>query len=562
MPAKLLRSTAVIGAMTLLSRLTGLLRDVVFAHLLGDRAAADIFFVAFRIPNFFRRITAEGAFAAAFVPVFTDFRAHQPAADNARFLRLLAGRFGLILLVAAAAGVLAAPALVAVVAPGFIAQPEKFQLAVAATRITFPYLFFISLVAMAAAMLNTCGRFAAPAATPVLLNLCLIGAAVYIAPRFAHAPIALAVGVAAAGVLQLAFQIPFLRREKLPIRPRVVARKPEDATAIAGARRVFALTVPAILGVSVAQINVLVSTLLASFLATGSIAWLYYSDRLMEFPVGVFGIALSTAILPDLSRKRSRGSTAAFSATLDWAARWVVLVCAPATVGLCALAGPMIAAIYYHGDFSAHGVRMAAASLVAYAAGLTAIVLVKIFAPGFYAHHNTRTPVRIGMVAVGANIVFSLALVWPLRHVGLALATSLAAYLNAGMLFIALRRAGLYRPAPGWAWFLVKVCAAAAVMGAVLVYGAGAAQAWLVYAPGVRVARLLAWVAAGAAVYFGVLFMLGVRLRALWQARNIGDGDGDGDGDGHGDRHGDGDGHGDRHSDSGDAHRDRSAHPQ
>jgi len=493
MPAKLIRSTAVIGTMTLLSRLTGLLRDVVFAHLLGDRAAADVFFVAFRIPNFFRRISAEGAFSAAFVPVFTDFRMHRPAADNARFLQLMLD----------------------------------------ATRITFPYLFFISLVAMAAAMLNTCGRFAAPAATPVLLNFCLIAAAWWLAPRFADAPIALAVGVAAAGALQLAFQIPFLRREKLPIRPRLVAGA-QDRAAADGVRRVFALTVPAILGVSVAQINVLVGTLLASFLATGSIAWLYYSDRLMEFPVGVFGIALSTAILPDLSRKRAGGSAAAFSATIDWAARWVFLVCAPATVGLTVLAGPLIAAIYHHGDFSAVGVRMAAASLVAYALGLTAIVMVKILAPGFYAHHNTRTPVRIGMLAVAANIVFSLLLVWPLQHVGLALATSLAAYLNAGLLLVALRRAGIYRPAPGWGGFLFKVGAAAGAMGALLWWGGGGpgGDAWIAMPAGPRAMQLLAWVAAGALVYFAALFVFGVRLRALWQARNIGGGDGgDGDGD-------------------------------
>jgi len=546
MPAKLIRSTAVIGTMTLLSRLTGLLRDVVFAHLLGDRAAADVFFVAFRIPNFFRRISAEGAFSAAFVPVFTDFRMHRPAADNARFLQLMLGRFGLILLLASVAGAAAAPALVTVVAPGFLAQPEKFQLAVDATRITFPYLFFISLVAMAAAMLNTCGRFAAPAATPVLLNFCLIAAAWWLAPRFADAPIALAVGVAAAGALQLAFQIPFLRREKLPIRPRLVAGA-QDRAAADGVRRVFALTVPAILGVSVAQINVLVGTLLASFLATGSIAWLYYSDRLMEFPVGVFGIALSTAILPDLSRKRAGGSVAAFSATIDWAARWVFLVCAPATVGLTVLAGPLIAAIYHHGDFSAVGVRMAAASLVAYALGLTAIVMVKILAPGFYAHHNTRTPVRIGMLAVAANIVFSLLLVWPLQHVGLALATSLAAYLNAGLLLVALRRAGIYRPAPGWGGFLFKVGAAAGAMGALLWWGGGGpgGDAWIAMPAGPRAMQLLAWVAAGALVYFAALFVFGVRLRALWQARNIGGGgDGDGgagDGDGDGDDNGDGD---------------------
>ena len=516
--AKLIRSASVIGAMTLLSRVTGLLRDVVFAHLLGDRAAADVFFVAFRIPNFFRRISAEGAFSAAFVPVFTDYRLHRPRADATRFLQLLLGRFGLILLLASVAGVVAAPALVAVIAPGFLSHPEKYQLAVAATRITFPYLFFISLVAMAAGMLNTCGRFAAPAATPVLLNACLIAAALLLAPRFADAPIALAVGVAFAGALQLLFQIPFLRREKLSIRPRIRIR-PEDHAARAGVGQVFRLTVPAILGVSVAQINVLINTLLASFLATGSIAWLYYSDRLMEFPVGVFGIALSTAILPDLSRKRAHGSPEAFSQTLDWAARWVCLICLPATAGLCALAGPMIAAIYYHGGFSANGVEMAAASLVAYALGLTAIVLVKIFAPGFYAHKNTKTPVRIAMLAVGANIGLSLLLVWPLKHVGLALATSLAACLNAALLYQALRKSRLYQPEPGWGGFLFKVGAASAGMGLLLAWGGGDTAAWLEMSALRRALRLLFWVAVGGALYFIGLRLLGLRLGALWRAR-------------------------------------------
>jgi len=518
MAAKLIRSTSVIGSMTLLSRLTGLLRDVVFAHLLGDRAAADVFFVAFRIPNFFRRISAEGAFSAAFVPVFTDFRMNRPAADSQRFLQLLLGRFGLILLIASALGVAAAPALVAVVAPGFLQHPETYQLAVRATRVTFPYLFFISLVAMAAGMLNTCGRFAAPAATPVLLNLCLIAAALLLVPRFADAPVALAVGVALAGALQLLFQIPFLRREKLAMRPRVISRA-QDEVARDGVRRVFRLTVPAILGVSVAQVNVLVGTLLASFLVTGSISWLYYSDRLMEFPVGVFGIALSTAILPDLARKRASHSAQAFSRTLDWAARWVCLICIPATVGLAVLAGPMIAAIYYHGGFSANGVHMAAASLVAYAAGLTAIVMVKILAPGFYAHQNTKTPVRIAMIAVAANIAFSLLLVWPMKHVGLALATSLAAYVNAGLLYAALKKARLYRPEPGWGGFLFKVGAAAAVMGVLIGWGGGDTGAWLAMPAWQRAVKLMLWVASGAALYFGALHLMGVRLRALWLAR-------------------------------------------
>ena len=402
-------------------------------------------------PIFSGEFPGEGAFSAAFVPVFTDYRSHRPAAETERFLQLLLGRFGLILLVASLIGVLTAPLLVALIAPGFLQQPEKYQLAVNATRITFPYIFFISLVAMAAGMLNTCGRFAAPAATPILLNLCLIAAALLLAPWFLDAPIALAVGVVLAGLLQLLFQIPFVRREKLTIRPRIISRR-GDEIATAGVGQVFRLILPAIFGVSVAQINVLVNTLLASFLVTGSISWLYYSDRLMEFPVGVFGIALATAILPNLSRKQTAGATESgfnekFSGTIDWAARWVCLICTPAMVGLIALAGPLIATIYFHGGFTANGVYMASASLVAFALGLPAIVLVKILAPGFYARKNTKTPVRIAMISMAANIVFCLILIYPLRHVGLALSTSLAAYLNAGLLYRALNKEGVYLPA-------------------------------------------------------------------------------------------------------------------
>lgn len=520
MPAKLIKSASVIGSMTFLSRVSGLLRDVVFAHLLGDRAAADVFFVALRIPNFFRRISGEGAFSAAFVPVFTDYRMHKSASENDRFLQLLLGRFGLILLAASVIGVVAAPLLVALIAPGFLQDPEKYQLAVSATRITFPYVFFISLVAMAAGMLNTCGRFAAPAATPILLNLCLIAAALLLVPWFSSVPIALAVGVALAGLLQLLFQIPFVRKEKLTIRPRIVSR-PEDADANAGVAQVFRLTLPAILGVSVAQINVLVNTLLASFLVTGSISWLYYSDRLMEFPVGVFGIALSTAILPNLSRKRTAhaaGFNKEFSQTLDWAARWVCLICVPATVGLIVMAGPMIATIYFHGGFTENGVYMAAASLVAFAFGLTAIVMVKILAPGFYARKNTKTPVRIAMISMAANIVFCVILVYPLRHVGLALATSLAAYLNAALLFFALKKERVYRPQPGWGGFLLRVCAASAGMGLLIWWGSGATAEWLSMPVWQRAGKLLLWVGLGGALYFVSLRVMGLRLRTMWLA--------------------------------------------
>ena len=509
MPDNLLKSTALISAMTFLSRVSGLCRDVVFANLLGDKAAADVFLVAFRMPNFFRRIFGEGAFAAAFVPVFTDYRRQQSPAEQAKFLQLLIGRFGLLLIAVCIIGVAAAPLLVAAIAPGFLADAEKYAPAVAATRITFPYLFCISFVALAAAMLNTCGRFAAPAATPILLNGALIGAAIWLIPQFRSAPVALAVGVLVAGILQMAVLLPFLRREKLSIRPRLRATA-DDKIARAGVRQVFKLTAPAIFGVSVAQINVFVNTLLASFLTTGSIAWLYYSDRLMEFPVGVFGIALGTAILPSLSRSRAAQDAAAFARTVDWAAKWVCLICIPATVGLMVLSGPLIATIYFHGDFSAHGVRQAAASLQAFAFGLTAIVLVKIFAPGFYAHKNTQRPVRIAVIAMAANIVFSLLLVYPLRHVGLALATSLAAYINAGLLYRALRSAEIYQFAPGWGKFLCKVCIAAAGMGILVSFG-GDTAAWLQISSGQRALKLLFWVAIGGGGYCAAIYLLGVR---------------------------------------------------
>ena len=454
MPAKILKSVSVIGAMTLLSRVTGLIRDVLFANLLGDKAVADVFLVAFRVPNFFRRIFAEGAFSAAFVPVFTEYRLQQDDVETTRFLELLLGRFSLILIVFSALGVVFAPQLVGILAPGFLDTPEQFDLTVAATRLTFPYLFFISLVAASAGMLNTCGRFAAPAATPVLLNLSLIFAVFVLVPEFEASPIGLSVGVLLAGVIQLLFQFPFLKREKLLVRPRVITTQ-SDTVGNQGVKKVFNLILPAIFGVSVAQVNVLINTLLASFMAAGSISWLYYSDRLMEFPVGVFGIALSTAILPSLSKKHTTQSSKAFSDTLDWACRWVMLICLPATIGLIVLAEPMITTIYFHGNFTENGVLMSARSLVAFSIGLTAIVMVKVLAPGFYARQNTRFPVKIGAYAVGVNIALSLALFYPMAHVGLAVATSVAAFVNASLLFWGLHKEKVFQPRSGWFIFFV-----------------------------------------------------------------------------------------------------------
>lgn len=520
MSGKLIKSTSVVGSMTLLSRISGLIRDVVLANLLGDRAVADVFFVAFRIPNFFRRITAEGAFAPAFVPVFTEFRERHAGIQGKRFLELTLGRFGLVLALFSLAGVAAAPWLVKVIAWGFSGDPDKFALTVAATRITFPYLFFISLVAMAGAMLNTCGRFAVPAATPILLNVCLILAAWQLVGVMNSGPLALAVGVLLAGVVQLLFQIPFLRRERLLVKPRLRSR-PSDAEAADGTRQVFRLMLPAIFGVSVAQLNVLINTLLASFLVTGSISWLYYSDRLMEIPVGVFGIPLATVILLDLSRRHAAGSPERFSRTLDWGLRWVFLICVPSTVALMVLSVPLISTIFYHGDFTRNGVGMAALSLVAYSIGLVPIVLVKVLAPGYFARKDTRTPVRVGVIAMVVNIIASLALFIPMHHVGLAAATSIAALVNAGLLYSGLHRSGVFRREPGWPLLLVRVAAASALMGLVLYMAMGDSGWWLDQSIMERVLRLAWLVPAGLATYFIALVVSGVPLKSMLSGREV-----------------------------------------
>jgi len=510
MSRKLIRSTLIIGGMTLISRIAGLIRDTIFANLIGAGTgiAADAFYVAFRIPNFLRRIFGEGAFSQAFVPIFSEYKTRGDATEVRAFVDHVAGVLAVALVVVTVIGIIAAPLLVLVLAPGFLAMPEKYQLTVQMLRITFPYILFISLVAMAAGMLNTYGRFGIPAFTPVLLNLSLIGAALLLAPHMQQPVMALAWGVAIAGVAQLLFQIPFLRRLQLLPRPRVALHDK-------GVRRVFHLMIPGIFGVSVSQINLLVDTLLASFLVTGSVSWLYYSDRLLEFPIGVFGIALGTVILPSLSIKHARASREAFSHTLDWAIRLVVLVGLPATVALMVLGGPMLVTLFRYGAFHTHDVTMALRSLIAFAFGLSGFLLIKVLAPGFYSRQDTKTPVRVGMVALVSNMVLSVSLVFPLAHAGLALATSLAAYINAGLLLRGLLKQEVYRPQPGFLGFIVRVAAASLVMAAVLWWGAGGISDWLHARALERVARLAFWVIAGMLVYTTMLLLLGIRPRQL-----------------------------------------------
>jgi putative peptidoglycan lipid II flippase len=510
MSRKLLKSTLITASMTLLSRITGLLRDIIFAKMIGAGigVAADAFYVAFRIPNFLRRIFGEGAFSQAFVPVFSEYKTRGDAELIQEFLDYVAGILSLVLILVTLVVTLIAPLVVMILAPGFLADPAKYNLTVQMLRIMFPYLLFISLVSMAGGILNTYGRFGVPAFTPVLLNLSLIGAALWLAPHMAQPVIGLAWGVFIAGVAQLLFQLPSLHRLRLLPRPRVNFQHE-------GVRRMFGLMLPAVFSVSVAQINLLVNTLLASFLVTGSVSWLYYSDRLMEFPLGVFGVALATVILPSLSQKHAQDSREEFSRTLDWALRITFIIAIPATVGLLVMSAPLLISLFQYGAFSAHDVEMTRYSLIAFVVGLPAFVLIKILAPGFYARQDMKTPVRIGVIAVVVNIVISFLLVFPFAHGGLALATSLAAMVNAWLLFQGLRRQNVYVPLPGWSRFLGNIILAGALMGVVLWWEGADTAAWLNASAGERVARLAFWIIVGMLVYTTALIFLGVKLREL-----------------------------------------------
>lgn len=515
--SKLLRSTGTVGGFTLLSRILGLVRDVVFARLFGAAGVMDAFFVAFRIPNIFRRFFAEGSFSQAFVPVFAEYDERGDHAAVRELVDRTAGTLGIILFGITALGVVAAPVFIAIFAPGFIAEngaedAGRYALAVDMLRWTFPYLLFISVTALAGGILNTYQRFTAAAFSPVLLNLVLIGFAAFVAPLYARPAMALAVGVFVAGVVQLACMLPSLMRIRLMPRPRLGFGHP-------GVRKILRLMLPGLFGSSVAQISILLDTLIASLLATGSISWLYYSDRLMEFPLGVFGIALATVMLPNLSRQHANGAATDFGMTLDWAMRLVVLIVIPATLGLILLSGPLLATLFYGGRFSAGDVEMATLSLMPYAAGLLGFTLVKVLVPGYFARQITTTPVRIGLIALGLNMVLNVVIVgpwvllgWRGPHAGLAAATALSAYINSGLLYRGLRREGVITPAPGWGRFLLRVGVAAGVLAVVLVQTVPPTSAWIEAEFWTRCLWLAAAVTGGGCAYFAALFATGFRI--------------------------------------------------
>lgn len=470
MSGKLLKSGLIVSVMTLVSRVLGLARDVVVARLMGDGAAADVFFFANKIPNFLRRLFAEGAFAQAFIPVLTEVHHQDDKAQLRAFVAKISGTLGAIVFVVSIIGVIASPVLAALFGTGWFiewwqgeAGGEKFELASTMLKITFPYLAFISLTGLAGAILNTLNKFAVAAFTPVLLNVSIIAFAVWLAPSLAQPAYALAWGVFVGGLVQLLFQLPFLYRAGLLVKPKWGWHDPDVV-------KVRTLMIPALFGVSVGQINLLFDTFIASFLMTGSISWLYYSDRLLEFPLGLFGIAIATVILPTLSRNHVAKDPKAFSGNIDWSVRMVCLLGIPAAVGLGVMAEPILTVIFQRGEFTAHTAKMASHSLTAYSFGLLSFMLVKVLAPGFYSRQDTKTPVRFGIWCMVANMVFNLILAIPFGYVGLAIATSMSATLNAGLLYLTLHRQGVFRVSQDTVGFLIKVVLASAFMAGVILW--------------------------------------------------------------------------------------------
>ena len=514
----LLRSSGVVSFFTMLSRFMGLARDIIFARVIGAEALADVFFVAFKIPNFFRRLFAEGAFAQAFVPVLGEYREKGSQAAVKALIDRVTGTLGISLVALTLIIVVASPVLAAIFAPKwFFDDPAKFAATADMLRITFPYLLFISLTGVAGGILNSYDRFAVPAFTPLLLNVSLIAAALIAAPLFAEPAYALAWGVFMAGVVQLMFQLPFLHRIHMLPTPRVDWQD-------SGVRKILALMGPAIFGVSVSQINLLLDTMLATFLPTGSVSWLYYSDRLSELPLGVFAVAIATVILPNLSRHHAAESKQAFSETLDWALKLVLIIAVPAAAALILLAEPILVTLFFYGDvMTARDMTMATLSLRAYAVGLVAFMLIKVLAPGFFARQDMRTPVRIGVIAMVSNMVLNLLFVlplhyyWEIGHMGLAAATSVSAFLNAGLLYLFLRKHNIYSPSARWIRFFVGLLLSVAAMVAVLVIVAnqlnvGDSHLWQQLVWWQRAGNIGALCLAGFTTYIGCLFVTGFRL--------------------------------------------------
>jgi len=504
----LLNALAKVGSMTFVSRILGFVRDTLIARVFGAGMLSDAFIVAFKIPNLLRRISAEGAFSQAFVPILSEYKSQRGFDETHRLINRVATWLGLILVVVTILGMLAAPWIVSMVAPGFRGDEVKMQLTIELLRITFPYIFFISLVSMAGGVLNTYNKFGVPAFTPVWLNVSMIVAILFFAPYFDEPVKVLAWAVFFGGFLQLIFQIPFLKQ--IGLLPKFDF-KPDDE----GVWRILKLMGPAVLGVSVAQISLILNTIFASFLDTGSVSWLYYADRLMEFPTGVLGVALGTILLPSLSKAYAGKDDGEYSQLLDWGLRLTFILAAPAAVALAVLATPLVSTLFNYGKFTPLDVLMTQQALIAYSVGLLGLILVKILAPGFYARQNIKTPVKIAIFTLVMTQVMNLLFVFvlDLQHVGLALAIGVGACLNAALLYHHLRKANIFHPQSGWLLFMFKLLIALSAMGLVLFFAMGDTALWLDFGLMRRLSYLSGLVALGAVSYFAMLLLLGFRPR-------------------------------------------------
>ncbi len=511
MSKRLLQSTVIVSTMTLLSRVFGFVRDMVIAVVFGATGLTDAFIVAFRIPNMFRRMSGEGAFSQAFVPVISEYKTTKSDSDVKDLVDHVSGSLGLILFAVTAIGILLAPFLIFAFAPGFSSETDQQQLATQMLRLTFPYVMFISLTAMAAGILNSFGRFAVPAFTPVLLNLALIASALLLAPKLEHPITALAWGVFIAGIVQLLFQFPSLLKLGLLPRPRLNWKH-------SGVRKIFRLMLPALLGSSAAQVNLLINTIIASFLISGSISWLYYSDRFVELPLAIFGVAIGTVILPRLSSQHGKKSMVEFSATIDWAMRLNLLVVLPAMIGLVILGLPILSTMIQYGSFTAADSRMAALSMATYALGLPAFASVRILAPGFFSRQDTKTPVRFALISIAVNLVLNVLIlipwIWqelPAGHAVLALSAAVAANVNAILLYRKLIGLGVYNPDEYWRSYWKKIIPALLLMIVILIYLLPEAGQWSNWGIGQRVMQLGILVTAGGISYLGLLLLMGMR---------------------------------------------------
>ncbi len=513
MSKRLLKSGLIVSMMTLISRVLGLVRDIVVANLMGAGASADVFFFANKIPNFLRRLFAEGAFSQAFVPVLTEYQALEDDDKTRQLIAKVSGTLGVLVSIVTLLGILGSGAVTALFGAGWFIDwlnggpsAHKFELASLLLKITFPYLWFITFVALSGAILNTLGKFAVSSFTPVFLNVMIIASALIIAPNLSQPEIGLAIGVFLGGLVQFLFQIPFLIKAGVWVKPQWGWNDP-------GVKKIRILMIPALFGVSVSQINLLLDTFIASFLETGSISWLYYSDRLLELPLGLFGIAIATVILPALSKKHVDSHSDGFRATMDWGVRMVLLLGVPAMFGLMVLAKPLLMVLFMRGEFTPHDVQQASVSLFAYASGLLNFMLIKVLAPGYYSRQDTKTPVKYGIIAMVSNMVFNAILAYFYGYVGLAIATALSAFVNMALLYRGLHIANVYKLSVQMVIYILKLLICGAAMVAVIQWQLQDMSTWLSWHLTERVIKLVMLVSLGALTYLASAFLLGIRIK-------------------------------------------------